>query len=269
MHQLRHSSGFTLVEMVMVIVIASILAVGSTMFISYSVGGYVDSARRQELVTIGLTAAEKIGREVRNALPNSIRITAADNCLEFIPIVAGSTYVSVPIASAASTFDAAPMGAAAAVNQRHVVVYPINTAALYNPVSPGPITPGRGSLPAGSTQVAVTLAAPHQFLTDSPTRRFFMVDPPVAYCQVGTQLFRYQNYGFVPNIVNLAAALPTTVPDRQLVADQLRAGSLVWDFTPASLVRNAVLRLSFDLVDPQAALEVLPIEHEVQVRNVP
>lgn len=271
----RAQRGFTLVELVMVILIAAILAMGAVSYISHSVGGYVDTARRQELAEAGGLALERIARELRNALPNSIRILEADGgvidgaCIEFIPILAGSTYVDVPIAAAADSFQAVAYHPTRDVNGR-VAVYPVSTAALYAQTNPGPVsTSDQALLPAGSGQVTLTLDTAHQFLADSPRRRFFMVDSPVAYCQKGSRLFRYQGHGFIPALADLKAELPISGPRRRLVLDKLQPNSLNWDYSPASLVRNAVVRVSMVLVDDRAPSEPLAFEHEVQIRNVP
>jgi len=85
---MRHIQvGFTLVEMIMVIVISAILAVGVTRFMGQTVQSYADTGNRQQLATIGWIASERLSRELRTALPNSIRVNAIQSCIEFIPSV--------------------------------------------------------------------------------------------------------------------------------------------------------------------------------------
>jgi MSHA biogenesis protein MshO len=86
---------FTLVELVMVMVVISILAIGSVKFISQSAQGLVDSAERQSLASTATIAVEKVLRQVRRALPNSVRIfdDGGNSCIEFVPILHSSEYL--------------------------------------------------------------------------------------------------------------------------------------------------------------------------------
>ncbi len=94
-------SGFTLIEMTMVIVITGIIGGMVAMFIRAPVQGYVDSARRAELTDIADTAFRRMGRDIRLALPNSVRVsgacdgTAGATCfIEFLPTSGGGRYRS-------------------------------------------------------------------------------------------------------------------------------------------------------------------------------
>ena len=66
--------GFTLVEMIVVIVITGIIAGVVAIFLRAPVQGYVDSARRAEMTDIADTALRRIGRDLRTAVPNSVRV---------------------------------------------------------------------------------------------------------------------------------------------------------------------------------------------------
>ncbi|MCF8177019.1 MAG: prepilin-type N-terminal cleavage/methylation domain-containing protein [Sulfuritalea sp.] len=77
------AAGFTLVEAIMVIVITGILASAVAVFIAKPVEGYVDSARRAELTDAADVALRRMTRDIRLALPNSLRIrdtTTPGNC---------------------------------------------------------------------------------------------------------------------------------------------------------------------------------------------
>ena len=93
----RKSRGFTLVEMIVVIVITGIIGGIVAIFLRTPVQGYVDSARRAELTDIADTALRRISRDLHMALPNSVRVTGACNgtttCyIEFIPTIGGGRY---------------------------------------------------------------------------------------------------------------------------------------------------------------------------------
>ena len=81
--------GFTLIELVVVITVMGILSIGAVSFITDASDGYANTVRRTELGSTMRLAAERVTRELRNALPNSVRVSG--NCLEFIPVEGGST----------------------------------------------------------------------------------------------------------------------------------------------------------------------------------
>ena len=70
----RSQRGFTLVELVVVIVIIGIVSSMVAVFITVPVRSYMDTAARVELADIADTATRRIARDVRLALPNSVRV---------------------------------------------------------------------------------------------------------------------------------------------------------------------------------------------------
>src|SRR2546421_1726211 len=89
--------GVTLIEMVIVIAITAIIAVGVAVFISRPFESYIDAARRAELSDIADTALRRMTRDLRSALPNSIRITESPPAsgiwyLEYLQTTGGGRY---------------------------------------------------------------------------------------------------------------------------------------------------------------------------------
>lgn len=87
--------GFTLVEMIVVIVITGIIGGIVAIFVTAPVQGYVDSSRRAAMTDIADTALRRMSRDIRTALPNSVRVTACGSggqCLEYLETVAGGRY---------------------------------------------------------------------------------------------------------------------------------------------------------------------------------
>ena len=265
-------SGFTLIELVMVIVILSILALGSVQFISFSAKGYVDTARRSELASTATIVNEKISRLVRDALPGSVRVTSDQSCIEFIPIIGASIYISAPFVTAGNQVVAVDLDGLLSTNGR-LSIYPVPSAAndLYTITrNPGLISTSTVTSSVSNDQVTLTFTSgTFQFEKESPQNRLYVVDQPNAFCQVGTRLYFYRNYGFIPNIANLSASLPSTIPNRLMVADKLLASSMRFSYQPASLRRNALVAYELELVDDSNSGEPLIVNQEVQIRNVP
>ncbi|MCP5325402.1 MAG: prepilin-type N-terminal cleavage/methylation domain-containing protein [Oceanospirillaceae bacterium] len=278
--------GFTLIEILIVIVVLSVLAVGSVKFISFSAEGYVATARRASLGATGSITAEKLNRALRNALPNSVRVNSAGNCVEFMPVLASSAYRQIPLSYSPTVISRQYIKAvklAANFNNPagRLVVYSYATPvdSLYQPVNPGVISTldasldNTGSFDADLSDNEIYYvfngAGNFEFIAESPQKRLFIVSTPVAFCQQGTQLFYYRNYGYVSNVQNIGAAFAGNVPNRLLIADGLQANSLKFSYTPASLRRNALVSYELTLLDASNAAETLNINQAVQVRNVP
>ena len=86
--------GFTLIEMIMVMVITGIIAAMVAVFITKPVEGYVDSARRAKMTDAADTALRRLSRDIRQALPNSLRVTSVGGTsyIEFIMTSSGGRY---------------------------------------------------------------------------------------------------------------------------------------------------------------------------------
>ena len=254
--------GFTLIEMVVTIVLIGIIGVGITNFIGRSTQGMMDIAERQQLANIGWIVSEKVSRELRQALPNSIRINDGGSCVEFVPIIAGTAYLTVPILTAANNFETVPFSSYSVnTTQDRVVVYPNTITDLYSLSAQGAISGLVTSTPAGTTTGAITinLAANHQFLTDSPTNRLYIVQDPVMYCFDSGFLYRYSEYGYNSTLATSGLSNQTVMGNR------LSVGSFTYSL--GTLLRSAVVGMAFNGTGDNGASQA--INQEVQIRNVP
>ncbi|MGI3026741.1 PilW family protein, partial [Vibrio cholerae] len=87
--------GFTLIEMILTIIVGSILVLGIAGFVELGSRGYADTVARQRIQTQAKFVLEKMARELRHAIPNSLAIstdTASQQCLSFYPIVYSGFY---------------------------------------------------------------------------------------------------------------------------------------------------------------------------------
>jgi MSHA biogenesis protein MshO len=102
----RNQRGISLIELITVISILGVIGSVASVFIRGPIDAYVDSARRAALTDSADTAMRRITRDIRKALPNSVRIKNpegltdgydVDECLEFIPTkTAGRYRASLP-----------------------------------------------------------------------------------------------------------------------------------------------------------------------------
>jgi MSHA biogenesis protein MshO len=118
---LRPAHGFTLVEAVMVIVIIGVIGAIVAVFIRAPILGYRDTVERAELTDQADLALRRIARDIRLALPNSVRVmtTANGDALEFLQTKTGGRYISaddgLPDATLPLSFDDAAMTSFAAL----------------------------------------------------------------------------------------------------------------------------------------------------------
>ena len=87
--------GFTLIELITVIVLLGILSVGISSFLNFGTQIFVDATNRDEIISTARFSVERLNRELRKALPNSVRATDNGNsidpitrqCIEYTPII--------------------------------------------------------------------------------------------------------------------------------------------------------------------------------------
>jgi len=218
--------GFTLVEMIVVMVITGIIGGIVATFMLTPVRGYTDLARRAELTDIADSALRRIARDIRTALPNSVRVTVIGGAtyLEFLPTTGSGRYraATAPAgASAGCGSLAADVLGFTAADTCFEVLGPMPTLAVGKLV----VVYNRGiagaDAYAGDNTAAITAVAgqaitiaPTLFPFPSPGNRFQVINTPVTYvCTpavdaagngTGT-LTRWQGYA-------ISAAQPVALP---------------------------------------------------------
>ena len=130
----RFAHGFTMVELVVVITVTAILAGFSMRIITGPIFGYMQTENNLAVVDMADNALRRVTRQVRNALPNSVRVTTngTNSYLEFIPIKTAGRYRAganafgagdaLTVNSAETSFDVIGAPVTIAANDR-VVIY--------------------------------------------------------------------------------------------------------------------------------------------------
>lgn len=274
--------GFTLVEAVVVIAIAGIIAAMLAVFIRAPVEAYVDTTRRARLTELADTALRRMARDLQAALPNSVRITAvgASTYLEFIPVIAGARYRQYPTAGAAGDALDFTTTDTAADLLGPVPVYRAGLGAVIFNLGPG----SGADAYTGNNRTAVTSAnaaegvfssdaAPHtltfaaiQFPLPSPGARLHLVDAPVTYeCAPNAAnpalgvLRRYAGYGFS----GTQPMPPGVAPS--LLAGQVAECNLTYD-PDVTRMRTGLVTLWLRLEESGESIRLV---HQMHVENAP
>jgi MSHA biogenesis protein MshO len=299
---MKLARGFTLIELIVVVVLLGIMATGAGLLISRPIEAYNDQLRRQQLVDSAETALRKIAHDIRRAVPNSLRVSTSGGnwALEMVNAVDGARYrdeydpsVYDPLnppthhvlefSSADDAFNILgkfPNFAEWSSNQANLrlVIYSANQVTLTGDLEIYADAFGAGNVGmmsaagvtvtdspdiAGEHRVDLTVA--HQFEYQSPGQRLFVVDGPVSYLCDGTsrQLNRYAGYGFSTTQRTTEAQFPSVA--RATVATDIAACEI--DYDPGTATRSGLITLALTVRD--AAGEEVRLLHQVHVDNVP
>jgi MSHA biogenesis protein MshO len=291
--RLRHrpppspARGFTIIELVVTMTISVIVVAFAALFISGPVQGFTDQSRRLRLVDAADSALQRMSRDVRRALPNSVRTAASGGAaaLELLGTIDGARYREQPPGVADQILDFTTAdGAFNVIGPFTQIVKPFSSTgyylAIYNVGVPGAdayalsdvITPAGTQIdiasdtPAGEDRV--TLSPPFRFAYGSPTRRVYLVDGPVSYiCDplAGT-LRRFTGYAVAQNHADrdTAAELLGAGASEALMAD--RVTSCTFSYAPGTAERAGMLTLSLGIGEQGETISLLA---QVHVDNVP
>ncbi len=269
----RKSSGFTLVEMVAVIVLLGILSVGSVSFLRSGVEIYRDTHRRNTLAQQGRFAVERISREVRNALPGSVRAGSdgGTQCLEFMPVEAASSYLGAVADSDQPTFEAVDFTFTdSAVTGYRVAVFTLDETAVYAASSNALASLDQVST-VSDDQRTVMLDAPHLYANESPQQRFYIVKDRISFCASDGVLRRYVGYADSDDVQDIPPSVAVSGSSALLaenirLADSSGAAVTVFSFSAGTLHRSGVVHLDLRFEENN---EWIPYSQAVFLRNTP
>jgi len=271
--------GFTLIEMVIVIVVGGIVAAMTASILTLPINAYVDSARRATLTDVAESALRRMQRDIRSALPNSIRISADGQSLELLHIVNGGRYrakldvdASTGIGSgnildfAFNDTSFAVLGTLQNFNNINlgndrVIIYPIDVSGAKSSYK----VTNSAVLAAGSDADNLIFTA-KQFSLQSPQQRFFVFDDPITYrCDISSGLpkkrflLRYQGYDI--------EEIQPEPPDASEAIQANYINNCQFSYSSGSSSRAGLVTIELKLTDD--AGESVRLIHQVHVDNQP
>jgi MSHA biogenesis protein MshO len=279
--------GFTLVEMVIVIIITSIIAATVAVFLRLPVQGYVDSVGRAELADVADTAVRRMTRDLRLALPNSIRVTSSGGTffLELLLTRTGGRYLTEDDGGGSgdildfnkvSDVSFTVVGTMPIAGSAEGIVAPGDQLVIYNlGLSPADAYNCAGQCNrAGIASVSgntITLQSnPFAQQTPqmrSPGNRFQVVSTPVTYaCNSATgTLTRYSGYTIQASQPVSEAAAPLS-GNGALLASGVTNCSFSYDASLTN-VRTGLVGVTLTLQGTNTG--AVTLFHQVHVDNTP
>lgn len=253
--------GFTLIEMILTIIVGSILVLGIAGFVELGSRGYADTVARQRIQTQATFVLEKMTRELRHAVPNSIAISDDKQCVSFFPIVYSGFYALNAADDKQLSFIVGNLsGSTDSLNFDGLTMF-INPSRQSELVSmgislnPNDLSDNGMALEQHkdeSGRFVYYSLSPLYLKSQSVGQRFYMYpNQLVEYC------LNYSAQTITRNLVQVADSLEVRV------ADNRESG---FSYDEPTLQRGGVVHLSLGLAQNG---ESSHFEQDVQVLNVP
>lgn len=279
----------------MVIVLIGALASVASIFIAGPVAGFIDTNRRATLVDTAATALQRMTREIRDALPNSVRISnnGTQYAIEYLSTLTGGRYRTLQATGGPSnklnfnvntdTFDvlgglsdfglidiAGGTGQANCLNNTVdcLVIYNTGTSATdfnaYNGNNIAAITAASNiSMTFNNSDIPAW-----SFPAASPGSRFFVVDTPTSFvCDNSSGvLLMYQGY-------NIMAGQPLTAGSfgvaGAVLADQVsNCGVNTFSYDAGAGVRYGLVVIHLTITAAGTS-ESISLQQQIHVLNAP
>ncbi|MDD5029973.1 MAG: prepilin-type N-terminal cleavage/methylation domain-containing protein [Rhodoferax sp.] len=296
LHQSGRSAqtGFTLVELIMVIVLMGVIGGMVSVFMKSPIDAYFASARRATLTDTADTVVRRMARDIHKALPNSIRMPPAGNsCIEFIPTTTGARYRTIGSGAldfagttAATTFNM--LGDQPIAANDLIVVYNLgipgadayelsNTAVVSSAPSVAVLSPPETAIPitysGGLTHFPLESGSSRFHVVPANEQVVSLVFVAGASSAAGDAtgiLYRWARpalgaaYATPASCAALQTAMMADLSHPpSILSSNVNTWSVAYD---AADQRNAIVRISLGLT---VSNETVSLYHEVHVDNTP
>jgi MSHA biogenesis protein MshO len=290
--RLARARGVSLIELVVAMVVTGIVVAAVSYFV-YPVRQSVDIAVRAELTDVADTTLQRIGRDVRLALPNSVRVDGTGQYVEFLALRTAGRYradggggsagsdctndgngtpdsdqLSFDVSETCfKTIGKLPDSPVAGSDQLVLNNYGTGFAGqdAYSNSPANRVTIFTFTAQADRDKIEFGATTFQRALHDSAGRRFFIVSGPVSYgCDLGAgTVTRYSGYAIT--------AAQVTPPGGTAAQIASNVTGCTFDYTAnvAPQVGLLTLRLTLSKATSSGVPEAVSLYHAVHVSNVP
>jgi len=276
--------GFTLVELIVVIVLIGIIGGILVLQLLPAIRSYLLVGQRAALTNQADTALRKIVGEVRSAVPNSLRL-GSSTCMELVPTKDGGRYRMGPHIEGNTVagdflddtetrdrFDVLTDYVNAAVPGDAIVIGNQNTSDVYDQVNVGIVKESGAPTNAATGVSSITLDAPIRVPPGYDGGRFVIVpkdEKVVTYLCVGAQLDAGTGAGKLYRLAdaNFHQTCPADAPaGAALVADKVSHCAFIYSPNQGATQESGFIQLQLTLSDKG---ESVPLTIGAHVDNVP
>lgn len=298
MNSPKSNRGFTLVELVIVIALAGIIGAVISAVFSHPLEGLVDQSRRGALVEQAAGAMNRMTRDVRLAIPNSLRVSTDGQAVELMLIQSAARYRPNRTDGEGMIFSTDPAGSCGSATAdgrcdtmqvldgafdptgaRWMVMYnigaesgstPVSGSNVWAPANPGVITPTGTTFsvmpaaPTGETVIALgnLPTGGFRFAYASPQFRLYMAQSVVGYRCENHQLLRYSYNTLLTALPSEPPAGSNPVP----LAINVDCANTRFTYQMGSTQRGGLLSLTLRITQDSESFDLL---QQVHVDNAP
>ena len=248
---MKSRNGFTLIELVITIVLLAIVSIiGVNIFVSVFRGYFESKVKNFLFLEIQFTV-ERISRELRNALPNSIRTDG--NYLQYVLIKDGFYYKKIKnnkiLVIQKDFLNSAKVGDLISIynlSSKDLYTSNENLQKIYKIEEIEKIS-----------QDNYTVRLNKNIIRDSPYNRFYLIDTPVTIYKKNDKLIRC--FGYPINSSN-----GINEGECNVLTNYVQ--NISFKYFPGNTKRNAIVKINLTL---KKRFTTLNYSYEVHLNNVP
>ncbi|MDD1782206.1 type II secretion system GspH family protein [Enterovibrio sp. ZSDZ35] len=175
--------GFTLIEIIVTLTILAIVSIGISGFLESGAQGYVEAKNREALQSQARFVVERLGREIRHAVPGSLLISNNDRCVRYTPTQYTGFYserlpnnatLSITMSKTRTNWIDAINGGG-----YRIAFLPMKSSDLNN----GSVQSyAISSVNAAGNELTLARDTSKEWPAESPSKRFYIYKDSVSFC---------------------------------------------------------------------------------------